>query len=197
MPLTIYVQLDVDYEYPSNDAQARGYVELLRELRYALDAHAARKGTSYRFLLTVRTTFPWTLCQTLQALADASPWERLQIAAPCGPQNYEKLHVKAMDDVLDFWNMMAYDFGERALCCLLSRRAGLTWARAAGSWDKVAGHQANVYGGDISADRAIKWYIHHGVHPSKVIMGIPLYGTFALSLKSPQAVLTRSQAARS
>jgi GH18 family chitinase len=68
MPLTIYVQLDVDYEYPSNDAQARGYVELLRELRHALDAHAARKGTSYRFLLTVRTAFTWTLCRTCKHL---------------------------------------------------------------------------------------------------------------------------------
>ena len=76
--------LDVDYEYPSDDAQARGYVDLLRELRQALDAHAAKKHANYRFLLT--------------------------IAAPCGPQNYQKLHVKAMDEQLDFWNLMAYDF---------------------------------------------------------------------------------------
>ena len=45
--------LDVDYEYPQNDAQARGYVELLRELRAALDEHARRKHTDCRFLLTV------------------------------------------------------------------------------------------------------------------------------------------------
>lgn len=45
--------LDVDYEYPSNDAQARGYVDLLRELRIALDKHAKAKGADYRFLLTV------------------------------------------------------------------------------------------------------------------------------------------------
>lgn len=45
--------LDVDYEYPQNDDQARGYVALLRELRAALDAHASRKGANYRFLLTV------------------------------------------------------------------------------------------------------------------------------------------------
>ena len=45
--------LDVDYEYPQNDAQARGYVELLRELRTALDEHARRKHANYRFLLTV------------------------------------------------------------------------------------------------------------------------------------------------
>ena len=45
--------LDVDYEYPSNEAQARGYVDLLRELRFALDQHAAKKEANYRFLLTV------------------------------------------------------------------------------------------------------------------------------------------------
>jgi chitinase len=45
--------LDIDYEYPQNEQQARGYVELLRELRYALDEHARRKEIDYRFLLTV------------------------------------------------------------------------------------------------------------------------------------------------
>ena len=45
--------LDVDYEYPQNDAQATGYVHLLRDLRVALDEHARRKGADYRFLLTV------------------------------------------------------------------------------------------------------------------------------------------------
>lgn len=47
--------LDVDYEYPSDDSQAAGYVELLRELRRALDEHAAKKQANYRFLLTVRS----------------------------------------------------------------------------------------------------------------------------------------------
>lgn len=45
--------LDVDYEYPQNDEQARGYVELLKELRHALDSHAQKKGADYKFLLTV------------------------------------------------------------------------------------------------------------------------------------------------
>lgn len=37
----------------------------------------------------------------------------LQIAAPCGPDNYQKLHAREMDQSLDFWNMMAYDFGKQ------------------------------------------------------------------------------------
>ncbi|KAG5651819.1 hypothetical protein H0H81_007291 [Sphagnurus paluster] len=76
--------LDVDYEYPTNDEQARGYVALLHELRLALDAHGYNKGANYKFLLT--------------------------IAAPCGAENYKKLRIAEMDRSLDFWNMMAYDF---------------------------------------------------------------------------------------
>ncbi|KAL0563688.1 Chitinase 4 [Marasmius crinis-equi] len=140
--------LDVDYEYPQNDEQARGYVELLKELREALDKHAASKGPgcNYRFLLTKITS---------------------QIAAPCGPSNYEKLHIRAMDRYLDLWNMMAYDF--------------------AGSWDQTAGHQANLYGEPISAHRAVSHYISHGVAPSKIILGIPLYGRSFLNTQGPGA----------
>ena len=45
--------LDIDYEYPTNDDQARGYLALLKELREALDQHAKVKGANYHFLLTV------------------------------------------------------------------------------------------------------------------------------------------------
>jgi chitinase len=131
--------LDVDYEYPSNDSQAAGYVELLRELRHALDEHANKKGYNYRFLLT--------------------------IAAPCGPDNYQKLHVAPMNEVLDFWNMMAYDF--------------------AGSWGQVADHQANIYGGDINGAKAIDWYISKGVPANKIVYGIPLYGRSFMNTAGP------------
>ncbi|KAH8995731.1 glycoside hydrolase [Lactarius akahatsu] len=131
--------LDVDYEYPQNDAQARGYVELLRELRAALDEHARRKYADYRFLLT--------------------------IAAPCGPDNYHKLHIREMVPLLDFWNLMAYDFS--------------------GSWDQVANHQANMFGGPISASQAVQWYISRGVPRHRVILGVPLYGRSFLNTDGP------------
>jgi len=134
--------LDVDYEYPSNDEQARGYVALLKELREALDELAKGRARDYRFLLT--------------------------IAAPCGPDNYNKLHIKDMDRHLDFWNMMAYDF--------------------AGSWDKVANHQANIYPTSttpLSASTAIDHFIKAGVAPHKLILGIPLYGRSFLHTTGP------------
>lgn len=57
--------LDVDYEYPQNDAQAEGYVELLKTMRHGLDKHAQEKGANYRFLLTVSTA------------SNASPYTKL------------------------------------------------------------------------------------------------------------------------
>ena len=94
--------LDIDYEYPQNDEQARGYVELLRELRRALDQHAQKKGANYKFLLTVNVESMFYDVATNRNIP--------QIAAPCGPDNYNRLHVREMDQQLDFWNMMAYDF---------------------------------------------------------------------------------------
>ncbi|KIJ49433.1 glycoside hydrolase family 18 protein [Sphaerobolus stellatus SS14] len=76
--------LDIDYEYPNNDAQAQGYVDLLKELRQGLDKHAEKMGSNFTYPLT--------------------------IAAPCGASNYEKLHAKEMDQYLSFWNLMAYDY---------------------------------------------------------------------------------------
>lgn len=45
--------IDIDYEYPSNNDQAKGFVSLLQELRAALDEHAKEENANYRFLLTV------------------------------------------------------------------------------------------------------------------------------------------------
>ncbi|KAF9653208.1 glycoside hydrolase [Thelephora ganbajun] len=131
--------LDIDYEYPQNYEQAQGYVHLLRELRHALDEHQLKKGIDYRFLLTVAT--------------------------PCGPQNYEKLHVAEMDRYLDFWNLMAYDY--------------------AGSWDHVSGHQANIRGGPMSGIEAVKFYHTKGVPRHKLILGIPLYGRSFMNTDGP------------
>ncbi|CAA7263156.1 unnamed protein product [Cyclocybe aegerita] len=131
--------LDIDYEYPTNDEQAAGYTGLLKEMRIALDKHATRKGYGAKFLLT--------------------------IAAPCGPDNYKKLHVQKMDRYLDFWNLMAYDF--------------------AGSWDSVTGHQANLYGGPLGAASAVNWYISQGVMRDKLVLGVPLYGRSFLNTDGP------------
>lgn len=53
----------------------------------------------------------------------------------------------------------------------------------AGSWDKVAAHQVNVFPSEsapqdtpFSTDEAINYYISQGVLADKIVMGMPLYG---------------------
>ena len=53
----------------------------------------------------------------------------------------------------------------------------------AGSWDPVAAHQANLGASKtnpsstpFSVSAAIEYYVSHGIHPSKIVLGMPLYG---------------------
>ncbi|BGP39805.1 Chitinase 4 [Rhodotorula kratochvilovae] len=139
--------LDVDFEYPQNDQEAQDYVALLKGLREGLEAlqHKLGMTTPHGFELT--------------------------IAAPCGPSNFEKLRVRAMDQYLSFWNLMAYDY--------------------AGSWDSKANHQANIFGATpdaLSTDRAIRFFTDPtkgGVRPEKLVLGIPLYGRSFLNTDGP------------
>ncbi|TFK24660.1 hypothetical protein FA15DRAFT_704418 [Coprinopsis marcescibilis] len=131
--------LDVDYEYPRDEQEAHAYVELLKELRHALDQREIENGNGCRFLLT--------------------------IAAPCGPDHYKKLIVKEMDRYLSFWNLMSYDYS--------------------GSWDTIANHQANMYGAPINTHDALTFYTSHGVEPSKLVLGVPLYGRSFASTGGP------------
>ena len=137
--------LDIDWEYPKNDNEASNFVKLLHETRQALDLAAAKRHHT-KFLLT--------------------------IACPAGAQNFSKLRVAEMDQYLDFWNLMAYDY--------------------AGSWDQRAGHQANLYPSrdhpettPFSTSAALDHYTRNGVHPSKIVLGMPLYGRAFTSTNGP------------
>ena len=87
----------------------------------------------------------------------------LTVACPAGPQNYKIMDIAGMDKYLDFWNLMAYDYS--------------------GSWDQVAGHQANLKASKgnsgatpFNTEEAVEHYRKQGVAASKIVLGMPLYG---------------------
>jgi chitinase len=141
--------LDVDWEYPADDAQARDYVLLLRATRLALDAYS----------------------QSLPG----NPHYALTVAAPCGPENLHRMHLGEMDRYLDFWNLMAYDFTG-------------TWSTHAGHQTNIATCQQNPQSTPVSAENAVRWYTENcGIHPSKLVIGLPLYGRSFANTDGPGA----------
>lgn len=88
----------------------------------------------------------------------------LTVAAGAGPEKYRIQHLKEMDKYIDTWHLMAYDY--------------------AGAWDKsAAAHSSNLFPAskDIQStmfdtDQAVKDYIANEISPSKIILGLPLYG---------------------
>lgn len=112
-------------------------MHLLQTVRAALDAYGSSLSTPHHFELTV--------------------------ASPAGEQNLKNMNLPAMDQCLDFWNLMAYDF--------------------AGSWDTNAGHQANLFPSmtnpastPFNAQAAIEYHTSHGVRADRIVLGMPLYG---------------------
>jgi chitinase len=129
--------IDIDWEYPGDDIEATNIVELLQTVRACLDAYGQALNPPYHFTLTV--------------------------ACPAGPSNYQKLHVADMDQYLDFWNFMAYDY--------------------AGNWSTVTGNQTNLFSSvnnsastpfDIQTE--IDYYISKGIPANKIVLGMPIYG---------------------
>ncbi|WVQ68411.1 uncharacterized protein L199_006619 [Kwoniella botswanensis] len=117
-------------------AQTAPLVDLFRKLRVGLDSAASQIGGGH-FILS---------------------W-----AAACGAYNWAAQDVAGMDEYLDYWNLMAYDFS--------------------GPWTDTALPASNLHPDGQSSDvgasgsQCLQHYIDEGVDPRKLNLGMPLYGT--------------------
>nr|AAV98691.1 basic chitinase [Akanthomyces lecanii] len=129
--------IDIDWEYPADATQAQNMILLLQAVRDELDSYAAQYAKGHHFLLS--------------------------IAAPAGPENYNKMKLADLGKVLDYINLMTYDF--------------------AGSWSNFTGHDANLYASKdnvnstpFNTNDAVQAYIKGGVPANKIVLGMPIYG---------------------
>jgi chitinase len=139
--------LDIDWEYPvtggkRTDHRRRSdknnFALLLKQLRSDLDAF----GHERHLLLTIAST---------------------------GYRNHlNDLSLKEMSDVLDWFNLMGYDFNEMQPK-RTSHHSGLFAWSATSELDADASKYAN-------SDAAVQWYLDHGVPPDKIVLGVPFYG---------------------
>jgi chitinase len=128
--------IDIDWEYPTA-GQKQDFTALLAELRRQLDAQGAADGQDY--LLT--------------------------IAAPAGPHNYANLELNLIPALLDWINLMAYDFTVAS-----SKRTD--FVAPLNAYDPaIAKHAAANVGA------AVQTYLNAGVPSDKLVLGTRFVGT--------------------
>lgn len=136
--------VDIDWEFPVSgglESNVRrpedkaNYVLLLQALRQELEARASRDARAEPYLLT--------------------------IAVGAGPEPLNNLDLPAMAAVLDWINVMTYDFH--------------------GAWANVTGHNAPMVAvagepAGFGVTHSIEGYRAGGVPASKLVLGVPFYG---------------------
>ncbi|KAH6871061.1 ThEn42 [Thelonectria olida] len=129
--------IDIDWEYPADDVEAANMVLLLRAVRDGMDSYASQHASDHHF--------------------------QLSIAAPAGRTHYAKLRMAELGRLLDYVNLMAYDY--------------------AGSWSGATGHSANLFENKedpdstpFNTDSAVRAYLEGGIPPRKLVIGMPIYG---------------------
>ncbi|KAH8928938.1 carbohydrate-binding module family 5 protein [Atractiella rhizophila] len=124
--------IDIDYEFPATAEEGQAFADTLTLLRSSLDAHAAAKGEQIPYQIT----------------AAVSPTST----------GYQFLNIPQMQDAMDFFNLMAYDY--------------------AGSWSNVTDYHANLFGttpSNLSTHNQLQVYYQLGALKKHIVMGMPLY----------------------
>ncbi|PSN67634.1 glycoside hydrolase [Corynespora cassiicola Philippines] len=129
---------DVDWEYPEDATDAANLVDTLRRMRTLYDEYSAKYANNYHFEITV--------------------------AAPAGPLRYNVLDIAGMDQYVDEWNLMAFDY-------------------QGPGFSNFTGHNSNVYPSkklpqatDFNTKQTIDHYKSQLKDPRNIILGLPAYG---------------------
>ncbi len=139
--------LDIDWEYPVTggkpaDHKRKGdkqnFVLLLGQLRLDLNS----LGHGRHLLLTAATT--------------------------CYRHHLRDLSLTEMANLLDWFNLMGYDFNEMEPKRTSHHSALFPW-QATPNVSSVVSEYAND-------DAAVRWYIDGGVPAAKIVLGVPFYG---------------------
>ncbi|KAG9377273.1 Glycoside hydrolase family 18 protein [Pyrenophora tritici-repentis] len=141
--------LDTDWEYPADETDAANLLDTMQICRQMYDAYSKKYTNGYHY--------------------------ELSISAPAGPINFERLGIQKLDRFVDRWNLMAFDY-------------------QGGGFSNFTGHLSNVYPSTtnprstdgwvnetqsftaFNTKRAIDYYKAHVASPSKITLGMPLYG---------------------
>jgi chitinase len=141
--------VDIDWEYPGyaphngTEADESNYILMLQEIRAELDARELETGETYM----------------------------LTAALPAGPSNMANIDWPGVSAVLDFMNIMTYDFF--------------------GAFDTHCNHNSPLYApaqGDpqFNCAAAMQTLMNElDMDPSKLVMGVPFYGRSAKTMGAP------------
>ncbi|CCK69588.1 putative chitinase KNAG_0C04870 [Huiozyma naganishii CBS 8797] len=133
--------IDLDWEYPKDDGkEPRIYLELMRKIRQHMNE------------------------LEIAIWGDKKRRFHLSVATPAFYDKLETFPIKEMDQYIDYWNMMTYDYY--------------------GEWSSGTGFHSNLYDGtnkfsehSLCADGAIRYMTNKiGINSRKVVLGMALYG---------------------
>ena len=128
--------IDIDWEYPTS-GQKQSFTALLAELRHQLDA---------------------------QGVADQKEY-LLTIAAPAGSRNYANLELNLIHSLLDWINLMAYDFS-------VASSTSTDFLSPLNAYDPAIAKHATA-----NVNAAVQAYLNAGVPGDKLVLGTRFVGT--------------------
>ncbi|HEX7893604.1 MAG TPA: glycoside hydrolase family 18 protein [Terriglobales bacterium] len=139
--------IDIDWEYPVTGGKPTDH---------------KRKSDKKNFVLLLKQ-----LRTDLNGLHHERP-TLLTIASTAYRNHLNDLSVKEMAEVLDWFNVMGYDFDEMQRNRTFHHSGLFSWPTVA-----MANTDAIKF---ANCDAAVQWYLDHGVPSEKIVLGLPFYG---------------------